>query len=108
MFTKRTFTWTVVNCVHHGIHVEYSFDITVAGDSAVQLLASQILMNFATCGESRPFVLEHDSLLDSLVDGVGEKFGRQAVRAFTLRALVELGTEDKSVVISRVSSRHTL
>ena len=74
-----------------------------AGDTTVQLLVSQILMNFATCSESRPFVLEHNSLLDSLVSGVRDNCERQAVRAFILKALVELGKDDQRVLLNRVS-----
>ena len=66
------------------------------------MLVGQILMNFAMCDESRPFLLDHGGLMDMLVEAVIMTQLREPVRTSALKALLELGRADKSVVLKRV------
>ena len=75
---------------HHAAHTE------------VQLLVCQILMNFAVCDESRPFLLDHGGLVDVMVEAVGMNQLREAVRTSALKALLELGRADNRVILNRV------
>ena len=72
----------------------------------MQLLVCQIVMHFAMCTESRSFLLDHDTLLDSLVGAViaDHHYCRGAVKAYSLKALLELGREGKGVILKRVRS----
>ena len=82
-----------------------SYNVTLRYHTAhteVQLLVGQILMNFAVCDESRPFLLDHDGLLDALVEAVGMNQMREVVRTSALKTLLELGRADKSVILKRV------
>ena len=73
-----------------------------AAHTEVQLLVGQILMNFAVCDESRPFLLDHGGLVDVIVEAVGMNQLREAVRTSALKALVELGRADNRVILNRV------
>jgi hypothetical protein len=68
----------------------------------VQLLVGQILMNFAVCDESRPFLLDHGGLVDVMVEAVGMNQLREAVRTSALKALLELGRADNRIILNRV------
>ena len=59
-------------------------------------------MNFAVCNESHPFLLDHDGLLDALVEAVAMDQTREAVRTSALKTLLEIGRADKSIVLKRV------
>ena len=74
-----------------------------AAHTEVQLLVDQILMNFAVCDESRPFLLDHGGLVDVMVEAVGMNQLREAVRTSALKALLELGRADNRVILNRVS-----
>ena len=80
----------------------------VSAHTEVQLLVGQILMDFASCEESRATLLEHDGLLDSLVEGVKAKQTREDVKSYALKALLEIRREDKEAILRRVSSLHTI
>ena len=73
-----------------------------AAHTEVQLLVAQILMNFAVCDESRPFLLDHGGLVDVMVEAVGMNQLREAVRTSALKALLELGRADNRVILNRV------
>ena len=81
------------------------FLILLPAHTEVQLLVGQILTNFATCDESRPFLLEHSGLLDVMVETVGMTQLREAVRTSALKVLLELGRADKRVILKRVGEQ---
>ena len=73
-----------------------------AAHTEVQLLVGQILMNFAVCDKSRPFLLDHGGLVDVMVEAVGMNQLRETVRTSALKALLELGRADNRVILNRV------
>ena len=78
--------------------------IPYAAHTKVQLLVGQILMNFAVCDESRPFLLDHGGLVDVMVEleAIGMNRLREAVRTSALKALLVIGRADNRVILNRV------
>ena len=81
--------------------IPYTFQYNAA-HTEVQLLVGQILMNFAVCDESRPFLLDHGGLVDVMVEAIGMNQLREAVRTSALKALLELGRANNRVILTRV------
>ena len=84
---------------HYTVYIMIQYH---AAHTEVQLLVGQILMNFAMCDESRPFLLDHGGLVDVMVEAVGMNQLREAIRTSALKALLELGRADNRVILNRV------